>query len=211
MHKNIIFEKLAMSITFCVFVYSLISPAYIVVAGTSLPDIIYGRIPGMAMRFTFFEYIAVSVFFALLILFFVSHALYEKDIYTKIVCIFSLIYCMAYLAIILLVGINGLVIFNFPIISIPLWLVLVSKFFILFPAAYFFIVALRPSNSAYVRWSAMIHAASLVVMGIIKVFEIIFPANLRMLFFDISTTVYLISLAMVTFFMYRKSYDTYKE
>lgn len=200
-----------MSVTFGVFVYSLISPMYIFVTGNSLQSIVYGRIPGMDMRMGSFDYIAISVFFSLLMLFFVAHTMYEKGAGKKLFCAVSVLYCGVYLAVIVLVGIYGLVIFNFPIISIPLWAVLLAKLFIMFPAAYFFMVSLDKNASDYVRFSAFVHAVSLVTVGIIKAFEMLFSARLRFIIFDVSTMVYLISLSMVTFFMYRKYYDYEQE
>ena len=205
------FQKLSMSITFCVFVYSLISPMYIFFGRNSLSNIVYGRIPGIALDFGFIDRTAIAAFFILLGMFFFFHALSEKKIIKKILCAVSCVYTFAYLALIALVGTKGLVVFGFPVISVPLWAVIASKFFILFPAAYFFTITAEKDVSDYIRWSAFFHGTALVLIGMIKVFEIIFPANLRILFFDISTTVYLISLSMVTFFMYRKYYDRSEE
>lgn len=211
MARSEIFQKLSMSITFGVFVYSLISPMYIFFGRNSLSNIVYGRIPGIELNFEFFDRTAIAAFFILLILFFFFHTLSEKSMSKKILCAVSCVYACAYLALIVLVGTSGLVIFGFPVISVPLWAVLMSKFLILVPAAYFFMIWAEKGISGYIRWSSFFHGASLVLIGMIKVFEIIFPANLRMLFFDISTTVYLISLSMVTFFMYRKYYDRSEE
>jgi len=207
LNENVFFQKLSMSVTFGVFVYSLISPMYIFVTVNTLPAIVYGRIPGMGIRMGSLDYIALSVFFSLLVFFFASHVMYEKGIVKRIVCAASAVYCALYLAVIVLVGIYGLVIFNFPIISIPLGIVLLAKLFILFPATYFFMVSLDKKASVYIRFSAFVHAVSLVTVGIIKVFEMLFSATIRLLVFDISTAVYLISLSMVTFFMYRKYYE----
>ncbi|MBQ9920732.1 MAG: hypothetical protein IJO52_00975, partial [Clostridia bacterium] len=68
-------------------------------------------------------------------------------------------------------------------------------------------IAFNAKNYTYVRVAAAFHAVSLVLIGMIKVLEMLFPANLRIAVFDISTALYLISLSMTTFFMYRKYYD----
>ena len=207
MQRRKIFTVMSMGTTFCVFLFSLIAPMYLFFGGNSISEIVYGRIPGMGLRFGFFDRVAISVFFMLLIVFFFAHVLSERGALRKILCMASCIYAIMYLLVIDLVVTNGLVIFDFPIISIPLWAVLVSKFFILVPAAYFFVIGVDIEQSGFVRFSAFFHAGTLMLIGVIKVFEIIFSANLRMVFFDISTTLYLVSLAMVTFFMYRKYYS----
>lgn len=206
MKKNIFFEKASMALTFCVFVCSLTAPMYFIVGGNSISNIAFGRIPGIDLKFAPFDRLAIVTFFVLLILFFLSHFFYEKKTVRRVLSIASFAYCTLYLAVIAIVGMNGLVVFNFPIISIPIGAVLFSKFFILLPAAYFFMLFLDKEVSSYVRGSALFHAVCLVLFAVIKVFELIFPVNLRMVVFDISTTLYLVSLAMVTFFMYRKYY-----
>ena len=202
-----IFTVISMGATFCVFLFSLIAPMYLFFGGNSISSIVYGRIPGIGLRFGFFDRVAISAFFLLLIVFFFAHILSEKGALRKFLCMASCIYAIVYLLVINQVVTNGLVIFDFPIISIPLWVVLVSKFFILVPAGYFFLIGMDVRQFGFVRFSAFFHAATLVLIGVIKVFEILFPANMRMVFFDISTTLYLISLAMETFFMYRKYYS----
>lgn len=207
MKRNIFFSKASMALTFCVFVYALISPVYFFVGENSISNIAFGRLPGIDLRFAMLDRLAIVTFFSLLILFFFTHAFYEKRPARRVLCILSCIYCAVYLAVIVLVGMNGLVVFNFPIISIPLWAVLSSKFFVLLPAVYFLLIFFDKAVSSYVRGSALFHAVCLMLFAVIKVFELIFPVSLRMVVFDISTTLYLISLAMVTFFMYRKYYD----
>lgn len=207
MKRHIFFSKASMALTFCVFVYSLISPVYFFVGENSISNIAFGRLPGIDLKFAAPDRLAIVTFFSLLILFFFTHAFYEKRPARRVFSTLSCAYCAVYLAVIVLVGMNGLVVFNFPIISIPLWAVLSSKFFVLLPAAYFLIMFFDKTVSSYVRGSALFHAVSLILFAVIKVFELIFPVSLRMVVFDISTTLYLISLAMVTFFMYRKYYD----
>ena len=199
-------RRVAMGTTFCVFLFSLISPMYLFFGTNSLSNIVYGRIPGMGLQFRFFDRIAISSFFMLMMVFFLSHIFFETGI-RRFVCAGAFVYSAMYFFIIELVGLNGLVVFDFPIISIPLWAVLFSKFFILIPAAFFCLIAFNTKNSTYVRVAAAFHAMCLVLIGMIKVFEMLFPANLRIAVFDISTALYLISLSMTTFFMYRKYYD----
>lgn len=206
MKKNTFFEKASMTLTFCVFVCSLIAPMYFIVGGNSISNIAFGRIPGIDLKFAAFDRLAIVTFFVLLILFFLAHFFYEKKTVRRVLSLASCVYSTLYLVVIAIVGMNGLVVFNFPIISIPLGAVLSSKFFILLPAAYFFMLFSDKEVSSYVRGSALFHAVCLVLFAVIKVFELIFPVNLRMVVFDISTTLYLVSLAMVTFFMYRKYY-----
>ena len=211
MNRKLLYRQAAMGSAFGMFLLSLISPLYIVVGGENISGVVFSRIPGMSLRFNAFDRISIIAFFVLLTVFFICHALYEEGTAKKILSALSSVYCMAYLLILGLVGSNGLVINNFPVISIPLWVVIGSKFFILLPSFYFFLVGSDKNASAFVRTSAFLHAVSLVMILIIKLFEIHLTPFMRAMVFDISISIYLITLAMVTFFMYRKYYPEQEE
>lgn len=201
------FLNIGMGSAFALFLISLMAPIYITVGGENAASVIFSRIPGMALRFNAFDRISIISFFVVLIAFFVCHALYEKKLVRRIFSALSAIYGTAYLTVLVLVGTNGLVINNFPVIAIPLWLVVGSKFFVMLPAFYFLSVSMDKTVSAFVRTSAFFHCISLIVIFVIKLFEIYFAISVRAMVFDISISLYFITLAMVTFFMYRKYYS----
>ncbi|MBQ9940422.1 MAG: hypothetical protein IJO74_02660 [Clostridia bacterium] len=203
-----IFSYVAMSSSFCMFLVALISPLYVAVGGENILGIVFSRIPGMELKITTFDRVSIVTFFFFLTLFFVAHALYEKRKSMKIMSFLSAVYSGVYILILLLVGSYGLVINNFPIISIPIGMVLGAKFFILVPAVYFLLIWCDKSNSPFVRGSSFFHSLSLILIGVIKISEVLLKPFVRVLVFDISVSLYLISLASVTFFMYRKYYDS---
>lgn len=196
-----------MGSAFGLFLISLIAPLYIVVGGENASAVLFSRIPGMDLRFNAFDRISIITFFVILISFFVCHAFYERSTLRRVFSALAAVYCTAYLTIMVLVGINGLVINNFPVIAVPLGIVVSSKLFILFPAVYFLLVALDKGVSAFVRTSALFHSISLLLILVIKLFEIYMSVSARAMVFDVSMSLYFITLAMVTFFMYRKYYS----
>ena len=201
------FLNIGMASAFALFLISLIAPLYITVGGENAASVLFSRIPGMDLRFNAFDRISIVSFFVFLTVFFVCHALYEQKTIRKIFSALSALYSIGYLTILALVGTNGLVINNFPVISIPLWLVVGSKFSILLPAMYFFSVSADKGLSVFVRTSAFLHSVSLTLILVIKLFEIYLTLSVRAMVFDISISLYFITLAMVTFFMYRKYYS----
>lgn len=201
------FLNIGMSSAFALFLISLTAPLYIVLGGENTANVIFSRIPGMDLRFTAFDGIAIVTFFLFLTAFFACHALYERHMIRRIFSALSALYSVFYLITLVLVATNGLVINNFPVISIPLWVVVGSKFFILLPIMYFFCISADRSLSAFVRTSALLHSLAMAMILFIKIFEIYFIMSARAMVFEISISLYFITLAMVTFFMYRKYYS----
>lgn len=201
------FLNIGMGSAFALFLISLMAPIYITVGGENAAIVLFSRIPGMDLRFNTFDRISIISFFVVLTAFFVCHAFYENKLSRRIFSALSAVYGVGYLTTLVLVSTNGLVINNFPVIAIPLWLVVGSKFLVLMPAIYFFLMSADKTASAFVRTSAFLHFVSLVVIFVIKLFEIYFAISVRAMVFDISISLYFITLAMVTFFMYRKYYS----
>ena len=199
--------SVGMGSAFALFLISLIAPLYIVLGGENASVVLFSRIPGMDLRFDAFDRISIISFFVILTAFFVCHALYEQSTLRRVFSVMAAIYCTAYLTILVLVGINGLVINNFPVIAIPLWIVVGSKLLIMFPVVYFLLIALDKRISPFVRTSAFFHSVSLSLILVIKIFEIYMSVSARAMVFDVSISLYFITLAMVTFFMYRKYYS----
>lgn len=206
--RGVISTNISMAMTFAVFVFSLIAPMYLFISReNSFVPIAYGSIPGIELSFSVFNRIIIICFFSLIILFFLSHTFYEKKVSKKIFSAASCLYSAAYLTILINMGTSRLVFLGFPIISIPIWIIVASKFMILLPAVYFFIIVFEKGNNVFVRRSALFHGIMLVAVGLIKLFEIFLPHNMKAPAFDISITLYLVSLSMVMFFMYRKYYQ----